>query len=118
MRCIDNYMKPDIKHKTSLLTYVSSRKELYEAFLQSDLWKRLRIEVFERDNWKCKLCHESGGLHAHHITYKHPNYDDVDVWDYTPNIITVCADCHKSLHRKGGSKTIAELQELVKRLKA
>lgn len=58
-------------------------------------WRR---NVFERDDFTCQICGLRGGrLAAHHIQgfAKYP-----DLRTEVSNGITLCADCHKTYHRK------------------
>ena len=69
-----------------------------------------RNDIFERDNYSCKICHEIGGkLNAHHIKsfksfIEEYNLKDLEdallcdkLWD-TNNGITLCKECHKWVH--------------------
>ena len=63
-------------------------------------WQKKRLQVFERDGFKCVACGDvTSPLHAHHISY------NGQPWE-TPidEIQTLCEDCHSSLpkHPKGG----------------
>ena len=59
---------------------------------KKDIRNNFRNAVFERDNYKCKVCDLSGvQLDAHHITDRNlmPN------GGYVPeNGISLCPDCH------------------------
>lgn len=68
------------------------RKEL-------DEW---RSSVFERDNFTCQKCKARGvHLHAHHLNGYHW---DVENRFNSDNGITLCIDCHRSFHRKYGTR--------------
>ena len=59
-------------------------------------WQKKRLEIFNRDEFKCQLCDsEDKNLHVHHKYYKR----GVLIWDY-PNTcyITCCYSCHTYLH--------------------
>jgi 5-methylcytosine-specific restriction endonuclease McrA len=73
-------------------------------FNNSDLWNKVRIECFTRDNHTCQICHNRGGyLNAHHINSfnKYPllrlNLN---------NLITLCWTCHLKLHHNKEFKLI------------
>lgn len=75
---------------------MSSRLE-YSEKLKDPRWQRLRLEVLQRDEWKCFYCSDTKStLHVHHECYigKNP-------WD-TPSdcLITLCQDCHFVEHLK------------------
>lgn len=63
-------------------------------------YQEWRKAVFERDDYKCRLCGRRGcELNAHHIKYwsKSPEYRfDVN------NGITLCKSCHIDYHKKNG----------------
>ena len=59
-------------------------------------WQRKRLEVLQRDDFKCTKCGDSENtLHVHHIEYKR----NTDIWDYPDeNLITLCETCHAEIH--------------------
>ncbi len=64
----------------------------YLEKLNQPLWQKKRLEIFQRDNWKCTQCFAvEKELHVHHLDYIH----DIKPWEY-PNdmLITLCSDCH------------------------
>jgi hypothetical protein len=58
------------------------------------LYARLRREILERDGWRCQKCGHSGNLDVHHVNRRNAVGDDAET-----NLITVCGECHKMLHR-------------------
>ena len=68
----------------------------YQQFLKDGRWQRRRLEIMERDGFKCCDCGTSDDLHVHHIQYiagrKPWEYDDED-------LITLCEKCHKKRHK-------------------
>lgn len=69
----------------------------YAEKLLDPRWQQLRLRVFERDSWKCRICGDAKGtLNAHHVHY-HPLAEGP--WDYEiETIITLCKDCHSDEH--------------------
>lgn len=74
----------------------------YAATGQADYgenWDYLSNQTKKRDNWECQRCNAQGGpygnsiLHAHHIVPKAEGGEDK-----IENLITVCHDCHESIH--------------------
>lgn len=63
-------------------------------------WQKRRLEVFERDGWKCCGCaSEDNTLVAHHKRYKG------EIWESPlEDLQTLCKQCHEDLgpHPKGG----------------
>lgn len=72
-------------------------KTSYSQKLLDPRWQKMRLRVFERDGFACRICNETTDtLHAHHAHY-HPYSEGP--WDYEmETIITLCADCHTSEH--------------------
>jgi 5-methylcytosine-specific restriction endonuclease McrA len=58
------------------------------------LYARLHRGILERDGWRCQKCGSSGNLDVHHINRRSALGDDAEI-----NLITVCRECHKMLHR-------------------
>lgn len=68
----------------------------YEA-LKSPKWQKKRLEIMERDNFKCRKCGDKDTtLNVHHLEYgkgKKP-------WDYDNfKLITLCQDCHQHIEK-------------------
>lgn len=60
--------------------------------LKDPRWQRLRLEVFQRDNFTCKDCRRTDRtLHVHHCKYQGRN-----PWETEPKfLITLCDKCHE-----------------------
>lgn len=64
----------------------------YPKKLKDPRWQKVRLKVFERDEFKCACCgnHESP-LHVHHLVYTKG-----EPWDSPMDILeTLCEDCHR-----------------------
>ena len=57
-------------------------------------YRELRIEVLKRDGWRCQYCGRSDRLEVHHIRSRSRLGDDIG-----ENLITLCSDCHRDIHR-------------------
>jgi hypothetical protein len=69
----------------------------YQDKLKDPRWQKKRLEIFERDSWKCTQCGSSTKtLMVHHLEYR----NSCEPWDY-PNecLSTYCEDCHKIDHK-------------------
>ena len=67
---------------------------------QNPRWQKIRLAIFERDDWACTSCGESTEqLHVHHDKYT----SRVPWLEPMENLRTVCGYCHEKLHpnRKG-----------------
>jgi len=68
------------------------------ARLGRENYTKLRLEILQRDGWRCQLCGSMQDLHVHHITYRSHSGTDADL-----NLITLCAVCHGQVHTKRAS---------------
>jgi hypothetical protein len=68
----------------------------YSEKLKDPRWQKKRLEIFERDEFTCRICrNDKETLHAHHRFYQ----DGVEPWDYPDDvIITLCETCHAEVH--------------------
>ena len=58
-------------------------------------YQELRTRVLRRDGWRCQLCGSMTNLEAHHQQFRsHSGADSED------NLITLCTDCHSSMHHR------------------
>lgn len=65
----------------------------YLEKLKDPRWQKKRLEIMERDRWRCLDCNEEDKtLHVHHH-----HYFKGDPWD-TPNSLlsTLCEECHET----------------------
>lgn len=72
----------------------------------SERYKSWRLQVYERDNFSCVCCRETGdNLEAHHILSfaQYPQYRFV-----IENGVTLCQDCHYKLHGRNRRRCINE----------
>ena len=73
------------------------KKESYYDLLKSPKWQKKRLEILQRDEFKCTFCEsDDKQLHVHHIYYlkgKKP-------WEYDNDMYkTLCDECHDLHHR-------------------
>lgn len=59
-------------------------------------WQKRRLEIMQRDDFKCtECCAEDKTLNVHHVYYTR----GADVWDYPDHaLLTLCSDCHEAEH--------------------
>lgn len=70
----------------------------YKEQLKHPKWQRKRLEIFDRDKWKCLICNTEGDetnqLTIHHLYY----LPGLMAWDYEDESLkTCCAKCHHIL---------------------
>ena len=72
------------------------KKKSYSELLQDPRWQKKRLEILQRDDFKCRACDEVDiMLHVHHLIYK----KDIMPWDTeNENLITLSKRCHNALH--------------------
>lgn len=78
---------------------------LYQQLLTDPRWQKKRLEIFERDSFRCQRCSDSKKtLHVHHSYYTF----GVDPWNYPPETLSaLCSDCHKQEHDIGGDLSLS-----------
>lgn len=68
----------------------------YADKLKDPRWQKKRLEIFNRDGFRCQLCDDDATtLAVHHKRYT----SGKDPWDYENNLlITLCEKCHGKIH--------------------
>lgn len=68
----------------------------YSEKLRHPNWQRKRLEILNRDGFKCRLCSSTETtLHVHHLRY----ITGRDPWNYqSASLITLCENCHSFEH--------------------
>jgi 5-methylcytosine-specific restriction endonuclease McrA len=62
--------------------------------LEPDACDRLRLQILERDRWRCQNCGSLQNLQVHHQELRSHSGNDTE-----ENLITLCAPCHRRAHR-------------------
>lgn len=72
-------------------------KEEYHQLLKDGRWQRRRLEIMQRDDFKCTKCGTTNDLNVHHLRY----IDGRKPWEYEDaDLVTLCGDCHKATHEE------------------
>ena len=77
----------------------------YSEKLKDPRWQKRRLEIMNRDKFRCCLCYDGiKTLHVHHKYYTH----DTEPWDYPDDVFqTLCEDCHTAVeYFKGNPNSI------------
>lgn len=79
----------------------------YLEKLQDPRWQKKRLQIMERDGFKCRQCNATDKtLHVHHTYYVPyaPGAPRHDPWDYADHVlVTLCRVCHDNEEeRKNG----------------
>jgi len=56
-------------------------------------WREARVVVLKRDGHRCRACGQQHGLEVHHVVMR-----SLGGKHEPSNLISLCADCHKSVH--------------------
>lgn len=85
----------------------------YSSILRDPRWQRKRLEIMERDKWKCSQCGSSESeLHVHHLQYKYK----LKPWEHSSEYLkTLCDNCHKSIHKETDGKNAEQTKEIILR---
>ena len=69
------------------------KKQAYSEKLKDPRWQKKRLQILERDDFRCCFCAaEHKTLHVHHMWYSPLK----DPWDYPDSsLITLCEECHQ-----------------------
>jgi hypothetical protein len=96
------------------LIFIMAKK--YAELLRDPRWQKKRLEVFNRDNFKCVKCgDDKSELNVHHYFY-----DGRDPWDYElQSLETLCRCCHEKKHGKQIFAPVdpIEISEIRQRIK-
>lgn len=82
----------------------------YAEKLRDPRWQKKRLEILQRDEWKCTVCGDAEQtLHVHHKWYTKGKAP----WEY-PDIClrTLCDECHGYEHTVRSAKE-KDLQDLL-----
>lgn len=81
----------------------------YSEKLKDPRWQKKRLEILQRDSWRCRFCCDNAAtLHVHHIAYQVG-----EPWDINNDLlITLCRSCHESETENIKEATTNLIQEL------
>ena len=65
--------------------------------LDAESYETLRQQVLRRDSWRCQWCGAMSNLEVHHKQFRSQSGQD-----YEENLITLCSECHSSVHGQTG----------------
>jgi hypothetical protein len=74
---------------------LKKNKMSYQKKLQNPKWQKKRLEILQRDDFKCQSCGaDNEELHVHHKWYEYGK----DIWDYENECFqTLCHLCHNEI---------------------
>ena len=80
----------------------------YRDYLKSDLWQRVRREVFQRKGSYCFLCVEAPATEIHHCRYQRSDFLGKRIVGMFP----LCGACHRAIEfdEFGAKLTVPEMR--------
>lgn len=67
----------------------------YKKQLLSGKWQKKRLEIMQRDDFKCRVCKLTDELTVHHLYY----IPELKPWEYdNEGLVTLCKRCHDRIH--------------------
>jgi len=84
----------------------------YQSKLQNPKWQKKRLEILQRDDFKCLHCGcDNKELHVHHRWYQFGK----DIWDYPNSCFeTLCFECHEYIEMCI-KNSITDMQVILRR---
>jgi 5-methylcytosine-specific restriction endonuclease McrA len=82
---------------------IENQKIVYQGNLEDSRWKRLRLQILDRDQHRCRFCASQSDLQVHHRQYHRSKKTGEwsKPWEYHPFfLITVCDTCHFEGHQQ------------------
>jgi hypothetical protein len=70
---------------------VAKRDKKYSEYLQSEVWKKLKVAVAQRADGTCERCRINPGRDVHHKTYQRIYKEELS------DLIFLCRRCHDFL---------------------
>jgi 5-methylcytosine-specific restriction endonuclease McrA len=79
---------------------VFKSKKVYQKYLESDHWKKVKIDYYRERERICSACGAKRRIQLHHLTYKKVGRERPQ------DLVPLCQSCHKLVHQilidKGG----------------
>lgn len=73
-----------------------------KAFYNSQAWQDTRLAILKRDRYKCQRpgCYNPAEEVHHKKMLTEENINDINISLNPKNLISLCGDCHKLIHKK------------------
>jgi hypothetical protein len=73
------------------------KEQTYAEKLRDPRWQKKRLQIMDRDDYKCVICTErTKTLNVHHVKY----ITGKEPWDYDDSLLlTLCEECHEDISR-------------------
>ena len=64
----------------------------YSKKLSDGRWQRKRLQIFQRDGFRCQDCGSQDDLQVHHLYY----LTGIQPWEHPDDLLTtLCGNCHQ-----------------------
>lgn len=77
----------------------------YNAYLQSEHWRRLRRIVLDRDPM-CQVCFSNRSIQVHHLSYDW--FKKIGV-SFACECVGICVECHENIHPDMANRVVIML---------
>lgn len=84
-----DYRRRSIEERKTVVYQISV---VYDEYIRSTEWARLRKLVLERDQFLCQGCLMEKATQVHHLTYAHLGCE------LLYELVSLCRDCHELAH--------------------
>ncbi len=95
----------------------------YQDYLNSDYWKKRRVEFKSKTHKRCYICHAKESLQVHHKRYVREG-KSILFHERHQDFRLLCSDCHRKIHQYGYMEKLAknqikrrELRDILSNLK-
>lgn len=78
----------------------------YKTYINSPEWQVKRLERLKLDHCQCQFCGSAVNVEVHHLTYRRLGHEDIN------DLITLCDNCHRSVHWEDIRRKIAKARGL------
>ncbi|MCL2521278.1 MAG: HNH endonuclease [Erysipelotrichales bacterium] len=84
-----------------------AKSKQLQNFYNSKAWFNARDYKLQEQNFKCERCGGVAETVHHIIPLTDQNYNDIEIRLGNDNLMAVCKNCHKQIHRElDGKRTI------------
>lgn len=84
-----------------------------KSFYNSKEWKAVRKSILMRDSFLCRYC-KKPAEEVHHIIHLTPeNIGNPKITMGADNLISLCGNCHKSIHAREQAEHCELLEEIT-----
>lgn len=84
----------------------------YSEKLKDPRWQKRRLEIMNRDGFKCCKCGDATKtLNVHHKRYRKGK----EPWEYSSDdLMTLCEPCHKNEHKISGTLSKEDMERILR----